>query len=122
MRVSLKASMNAHHTEPMKTELSCLLLTVDDRQDFRLEADRTVFASSEAARAWLDAQFIALECEPLRASGKVLLADKVLTVAQAAGQQCWSDADWGRTFTAAATTALGKPLVTIDLRSNTVGY
>ena len=40
---------------------------------------------ARAGRRWLDDQFTALDCEPLRASGKVLLADKVLTVAQAAG-------------------------------------
>ena len=34
--------------------------------------------TSEEARRWLDEQFVANECEPLRATGKVLTADKVL--------------------------------------------
>ena len=45
------------------------------------------------ARRWLDDEFTRLDCEPLRASGKVLLADKVLTVAPgrgcAAGRPRW---------------------------------
>ena len=31
---------------------------------------------NEDARRWLDDEFTRLDCEPLRASGKVLLADK----------------------------------------------
>ena len=34
--------------------------------------------ASDQARRWLDEQFVANGCEPLRASGKVLIADKVL--------------------------------------------
>ena len=40
---------------------------------------------SDEARRWLDEQFVALGAEPMRASGKVLVADKVLAVASAAG-------------------------------------
>ena len=39
----------------------------------------------EAARRWLDEQFLAFDCEPLRPTGKVLTADKVLALASAAG-------------------------------------
>jgi hypothetical protein len=96
-------------------------LVIDDRQTLTLDAGEAL-STPEAARAWLDAQFVALECEPLRASGKVLLADKVLAVAQAAGPERWSDATWSRDFAAAATAALGQPLVTVDLRTSTLAY
>ena len=42
-------------------------------QAFRFTADASM--SSEAARRWLDEQFLELDCEPIRASGKVLVAE-----------------------------------------------
>ena len=54
----------------------------------------------DAARAWLDKQFTALECEPLRASGKVLTADKVLVVTQAAGAKLFADTQWAAEYVA----------------------
>lgn len=58
-------------------------------QEFRFDLEGAEPMGHEAGRRWLDDQFTALDCEPLRASGKVLLADKVLTVARAAGLRCW---------------------------------
>ena len=66
----------------MQSEVSVRLA---DDQEFRFDLTSAEPMAHEAGRRWLDDQFTALDCEPLRASGKVLLADKVLTVAQAAG-------------------------------------
>jgi len=66
----------------MHSEVSVAL---SPQQEFRFDLEGQEPLSNEAARRWLDEQFTQLECEPLRASGKVLLADKVLVVAQAAG-------------------------------------
>ena len=74
---------------------------------------------------WLDEQFIALQCEPIRLSGKVLTADKVLCVAQAAGEQRFSDAahrDWALAYARATHAALAKPVITVDLLTQSVGY
>lgn len=69
-----------------------------------------------AARTWLDRQFVALECEPLRASGKLLTADKVLAVAEALGLDLLAGDDALRTELARAVLgALGQPLVTVDV-------
>lgn len=75
---------------------------------------------SEAARRWLDEQFTQMDCEPLRPTGKLLTADKV--VAEAAGPQKFADADWAMAFARAATAALGKPLVNIDVASLSISY
>ena len=56
-----------------------------DACEFVLPVAPAEGTSSEAARRWLDEQFVANECEPLRASGKVLTADKVLALAGAVG-------------------------------------
>lgn len=77
---------------------------------------------SEAARRWLDEQFTQMGCEPLRPTGKLLTADKVVVVAEAAGPQKFADAAWALDFARAVTAALGKPLVNIDVPSLSISY
>jgi len=76
----------------------------------------------DAARAWLDKQFIELECEPLRASGKVLTADKVLVVTQAAGTALLGDPKWAAGYVAAVSSALGKPFIRVDVPAMAITY
>lgn len=76
----------------------------------------------DTARQWLDAQFVALECEALRATGKLLMTDRVVVVAQAAGPERFADAVWAQTFAQATSTALGKPVVNIDADSLSITY
>ena len=76
----------------------------------------------DAARAWLDHQFIALDCEPLRASGKVLTADKVLVVSQASGPALFGVAKWSTDDVAAVSAALGKPMIRVDVPAMAITY
>lgn len=76
----------------------------------------------EAARVWLDRQFTELGCEPLRANGKVLTADKVLVVTQAAGPVRFKDAPWVAGYVAAVSVALGKPMIRVDVPSMKITY
>ena len=77
----------------------------------------------EEARRWLDEQFLAFDCEPLRPTGKVLTADKVLALATAAGAaQFEGDADWAQAFARAALGALGRPLVKVDVAGGALNY
>ena len=62
-----------------------VLVLLDKGVEFQFNVAQPSPMSHEAARVWLDEQFTRLDCEPLRASGKVLTADKVLVVTQAAG-------------------------------------
>ena len=91
-------------------------------QEFRFDLQSAEPMAHEAARRWLDDQFIALDCEPLRASGKVLLADKVLTVARAAGARLLADPAWSRDFARAASGVLAKPVVRVDVPSMAVSF
>lgn len=91
-------------------------------QEFRFDLAGAEPMAHEAGRLWLDEQFTALDCEPLRASGKVLLADKVLTVAQAAGVSLLSQPDWGQRFARAASAALARPIVRVDVPAMAVTY
>ena len=103
----------------MHSEVSVAL---SPQQEFRFYLEGQEPLSNEAARRWLDEQFTQLECEPLRASGKVLLADKVLVVAQAAGLARLSDPQWGQAFAKAASAALSKPVVRVDVQAMAVTF
>ena len=77
---------------------------------------------ADAARAWLDAEFTRLGCEPVRPTGKVLSADKVLAVAQGAGPAGFEDAVWADAYTRATAGALAKTLIRVDVPNTTVGF
>jgi hypothetical protein len=103
----------------MQKQISVVL---DKGAEFSFHVPEGAHLSHDAARAWLDQQFTALECEPLRASGKVLTADKVLVVTQAAGAAMFADAKWTAEYVAAVSSALGKPLIRVDVPSMTITY
>jgi hypothetical protein len=66
-----------------------------------------------------------LGCDPIRSTGKVLTADKILCVAQAAGEERFRDEahrPWAMAFAKAASAALAKPVVSVDVRSQTLSY
>jgi hypothetical protein len=90
--------------------------------EFHLTVDEGPAMAHDASRQWLDKQFVALECEPLRASGKVLTADKVLVVTQAAGPAMFADADWAAQYTAAVHGALSKPMIRVDVPAMAITY
>ncbi|PAT39517.1 hypothetical protein CK623_09810 [Vandammella animalimorsus] len=89
-------------------------------QEFRLPAHQEL--SPQEARQWLDAQFVELDCEPMRASGKVLIADKVLAIAATAGASLLRDPAWSERFAAAAIAALGKPAIKVDIPAMSVNF
>ena len=101
---------------------SQVLVTLVNGQEFDIDPQGASSFTHEQARRWLDDEFMRLECEPLRASGKVLLADKVLVVTRDAGANALSDAVWAQKFAAAVVAALSKPIVRIDTSNMTVSY
>lgn len=104
---------------------SQVTVTWGEAATYRFDLDEVQPMPHDQARAWLDGQFTAFECEPIRLTGKVLTADKILGVAQAAGQIRFHDTshhDWAMGFARAASAALAKPVVTVDLSTMSVGY
>ena len=97
-------------------------VTLAPNEEFRFDLEHAQPMANEDARRWLDDEFTRLECEPLRASGKVLLADKVLVVAAAAARPLLSDADWLAQFARATHAVLAKPIVRIDVPSMSISY
>lgn len=80
-------------------------------------------AASESAREWFDMIWTRLGCEPVRASGKVLLLDKILGVTHALGYQELSG-NAGKAHELAIKTALAldKPRITVDIPGLHVGF
>lgn len=103
----------------MHSEVS---VTLSPQQEYRMDLEGKSPMDNQEGRRWLDEQFTRLECEPLRASGKVLTADKVLTVASAAGAPLLSDPVWSLDFARAASAALGKAVVRVDVPAMAISY
>ena len=103
----------------MRSEVT---VTFKDAAPLRMDLDRTEPMAQEAAREWLDRQFTELGCEPLRPTGKVLAADKIVVIAQAAGPARFADAGWADQFARAASASPDKPVVHVDVPGLTIGY
>lgn len=103
----------------MTAELS---IRFDQSTEFQFHFKDVQVAAHAPAAEWLDGQFVALGAEPLRASGKVLTADKILAVARAAGPQRFQDHDWGQRFAANALGALGRNMVRVEVDTMTITY
>jgi hypothetical protein len=105
----------------MRADVSILY---DARRAVHLVAQVDPSAEGTArARAWFDSNWEALGCEPLRPSGKVLLLDKILGVADALGYELLAaDTSRAQEFAHHAALALGRPRITVDLPGLTVGY
>jgi hypothetical protein len=81
----------------------------------------TPIATHEEGRRWLDQTFQANNCEPLRASGKVLTADKLLAIADTVGKQRFdADPEFRDAYARAAIAAMGRPVIRVDLVAGAV--
>lgn len=99
-----------------------VIVVLPHQQEFHLTVDDTTPLSREQARTWLDAQFIAFDCEPLRASGKVLAADKVLRVTEGADPVLFSDEKWSADYARAVQVMLAKPTIRVDVPAMAVTF
>ncbi len=77
--------------------------------------------AQEGAREWLDRAYDEFGCEPTRPIGKVLLLDKILSIADAAGAKHFQrDSEWGRLYAQAVSSALDRTGVQVDVEGRTV--
>ena len=101
-----------------------VIVSFNPQQQFTLPLSAASPAlAADRARRWLDDEFVANDCEPLRASGKVLIADKVLVLAGAVGPARFADdAAWAAAFAQATLAALGRAVVRVDVEAGAVSY
>lgn len=77
----------------------------------------------DQARRWIDNEYTTLECEVVSPMGKVLIIDKILSVAKYGGEQRFKDGkEWAKDFARNAALALGRDTVRIDVAEFVIGY
>lgn len=75
----------------------------------------------QAARRWLDEQYVAHDCELMRATGKVLNADKLLALAHAIGlDELRRNEALRLAYARAALGSMDRNTVRVDLRERAV--
>jgi len=79
--------------------------------------------SHDSAHEWLGREFEEAGCVPSNPVGKLLAADKIVTLAKSRTRTVFeSRTPWVRDYLAATAAALGRPMVTINLAEHTLGY
>lgn len=77
--------------------------------------------AQDRAREWLDRTYVEFGCEPIRPSGKVLMLDKILGIADAAGERHFQrDPEWGKAYAQAVSGVLDRSAVRVDVEARTV--
>ena len=97
-------------------------VTFQSHPPVRIDLSDALPMPLDVARWWLDDQFTQMGCEPLRPTGKLLTADKVLVVAQAAGLAKFAEPKFAQEFARAVSAALGKPVVHVDVAALSISY
>ncbi|MFO7640472.1 MAG: hypothetical protein R6X17_04160 [Candidatus Competibacteraceae bacterium] len=76
----------------------------------------------DQARTWLAREFEDLECAPPNPSGKILVLDMILGVAEYGGENRFiKGGEWAKSFAIAVAVALERPAVKIDVANLVVG-
>jgi hypothetical protein len=89
---------------------------------FRVPTKDLGSMAEDEAHRWLDEQWLALECAPVRPTGKVLALDKILGIArQGGGARFAENGPWAQTFARSVARVLDRSVVRVDVASNVVG-
>jgi len=95
----------------------------DTEFEYFVTAADVAAQTADAARQWFDREFVALECDVPSPIGKVLIADRVLSVAKYAGAERFREqGEWARQFARNTAVMLDRDLVRVDVPNYTVGY
>lgn len=91
--------------------------------DYKLTADDVVGYTGDQARKWFDQQFQALECDVPSPMGKVLVADRILSVAKYAGERRFREQpEWSGVFARNAAVMMGREVIRVDVDKYTIDY
>ncbi|MFM2447059.1 MAG: hypothetical protein RI936_1506 [Pseudomonadota bacterium] len=91
--------------------------------EFQFAVDDAANPTPEQARAWFDREFVALECDLPSPVGKVLSADRVMSVAKYSGARRFrTDPAWGALYARHTAALLGRDSVRVDLVNDLLGY
>ena len=80
-------------------------------------------ASLDDARKWFEHEFSVLNCVVETPTGKILVVDRILSVAKFAGELRFREqATWADQFARYAAAILGRELIRIDIEHYCIGY
>jgi hypothetical protein len=91
------------------------------RHTFSIPEHALAAATADEAHRWLDEQWTALGCAPVRPTGKVLVLDKILGVARNAGEERFAArGPWAESYARTVSRVLERS-VTVDVAASEVG-
>jgi len=91
--------------------------------DYKLTSDDVAGHTGEQARRWFDQQFQELECDVPSPMGKVLVVDRILSVAKYAGERRFRDhPDWAQQFARNAAAMMGREVIRVDVDKYSIEY
>ena len=91
--------------------------------DFRFAPAELAGRSADDARRWFEHEFADLECDVATPTGKVLIIDRILSVARYAGAERFREqANWADQFAKYTAIILGRDLIRVDVAAYAIGY
>lgn len=94
----------------------------DRDYELRITAGDPPLPTEQEGDLWLSRQFEEFGCTPRSMVGKVLVLDKVLEVARAAGEKRFAgDIAWAEAYARAVLATLKREFVRVDVGENAVG-
>lgn len=95
----------------------------DQEYEFRFTKGDLAGRGVDEARRWFDHEFNALECDVATPTGKVLIIDRILSVAKYAGEARFREQEnWGEQFAKYTALILGRELIRVDVLNYSIGY
>lgn len=95
----------------------------DKHFEFKLTPEDVSGVTADQARKWFDREFQELECDVPTPMGKVLLVDRIVSVARYSGERRFREhPDWGEQFARNAAVMTGREVLRIDVEKNTIDY
>lgn len=95
-----------------------------DRQfEFKLGPGELAGRSVDEARQWFDREFNSLGCEVSTPTGKILIIDRILSVAKYAGEERFREQrSWAEQFARYCALILARDLIRVDVANYAIGY
>jgi hypothetical protein len=91
--------------------------------EYKLTADDLAGYKADEARRWFDREFQELECDVPTPMGKVLVVDRILSVARYSGERRFNEhPDWAAQFARNAAVMMGREVIRVDVEKYTIAY
>lgn len=91
--------------------------------DYKLTPEDLAGFKGDEARKWFDREFQDLECEVPSPMGKVLVVDRILSVARYSGERRFREQpEWAQVFAKNAAVMLGREVIRVDVEKYSIEY